>query len=87
MTSERRPSRLGFTLFRWNDSDGFQVAVRLADHTSRIVEFRFATMIGETQGGRRSVCSFHGPPCAEEPSLATSQKYGAGNSVIIDTVA
>jgi hypothetical protein len=27
-----------------------------------------------------------GPPCAEEPSLATSQKYGAGNSVIINTL-
>jgi hypothetical protein len=41
-------------------------------------------MIGETLGCQRSVCSFH-RPCAEEPSLATSQKYGAGNSVIIDT--
>jgi hypothetical protein len=24
------------------------------------------------------------PPCAEELSLATSQKYGAGNSVMMD---
>jgi hypothetical protein len=27
-----------------------------------------------------------GTPCAEKPLLATSQKYGAGNSVIIDSV-
>lgn len=63
---------------------GFLSCGRITSYTSRIVEFRFAPMIGETRRFQRSVGSFPGTPCAEEPSLATWQKYGAGNSVIID---
>jgi hypothetical protein len=49
-------------------------------------KFRFAPMIGEIRGCQRSVCPFYGPACAEEPSPATSQKYGTVNSVIMDTL-
>jgi hypothetical protein len=41
-------------------------------------------MIGEPGAAREVLAHSRGRLCAEEPSPATSQKYGAGNSVIMD---
>jgi hypothetical protein len=42
---------------------------RFADHTSGIVEFRVATMIGETRATREVFCPLHGCLGLKEPSL------------------
>jgi hypothetical protein len=56
------------------------------DHELHVQNLRISLCANDrgNRGFQRSVGSFQGTPCAEEPSLATWQKYGAGNSVIID---